>query len=126
MMRRLRTREDIHRAEQLIGLVLIVGVVASACVVLVGGIYYLVQYGASPADYNAFHGVPKALKSLPRTFAVLSSGSSHAIIQAGLFVLVLLQSVRLAFCAWMFGRQLDWLYVLMNFFLIGVLLHTFV
>lgn len=126
MMRRLRSREEIYRAERLIGLVLIVGVVGSAVVVLAGGIFYLVQHGARPVDYGAFHGAPEALRSLPQTLDSLFTCSSRAIIQSGLFALVLLQSVRLVFCTWLFGRQLDWLYVAMNLFLIGVLLHAFV
>lgn len=125
-MRKLETHAEIHRAEQLIGVILIIGVVIAACLVLTGGIYYLVQHGTGHAQYQVFHGVPAVLESLPGTFGAFLTGSSRVMIQTGLFALVLLQSVRLMFCAWLFGRQCDWLYVLMNVFLIGILLHSFV
>jgi uncharacterized membrane protein len=124
-MNRSKTHEDSRRDEQVIGLVLIVGVIAAAGIVLGGGLYYLIEYGVRRIDYSVFRGGPSTLRSLPQTFAALCSGSSRVIIQAGLFVLVLMQSVRLLFCAWLFSRQVDWRYVAMSLFLIGVLLHSF-
>ena len=53
-------------------------------------------------------------------------GSSRGIIQIGLFVLVLLQSARVALCMWIFTRVREWSYGLMSLFLLAVLLHSFV
>jgi uncharacterized membrane protein len=126
MMHRIKTDEEVRRHEQAIGLVLIIGVIAAASIVLGRGLYYLIEYGSSRTDFSVFRGGTSTLRSLPQTFVALRSASSRIVIQAGLFVLVLLQSVRLLFCAWLFARQVDWCYVLMSLFLIGVLLHSFV
>lgn len=121
-------RKVVFRAgERLLGRVLIGGVLLAAVLVIAGGGFYLLQHGAARPDYVRFNPESgAAFHSLSGTLSELAHGRSRAIIQLGLFVLVLLQSARVALCMWIFGRVREWPYLLMSLFLLAVLLHSFV
>lgn len=122
-----RQKDDARSGERLLGRVLISGVLISALLVLGGGVYYLLQHGAEHPHYAQFDAAAESVfRSLHSTLAALSLGASRGVIQLGLFVLVLLQSVRVALCLWLFGRSREWPYILMSLFLLAVLLHSFV
>ena len=123
-----RERRAVFRAgERLLGRVLIGGVLLSALLVIAGAGFYLFQHGAARPDYARFSPeLGAAFHSLRGTLSQLAHGRSRAIIQLGLFVLVLLQSARVALCMWIFGRVREWPYLLMSLFLLAVLLHSFV
>lgn len=120
-------RRSALAGEQLLGQVLIVGVLLSALLVFAGGIFYLLQHGAEVVSYARFDPQAESgFHTLHGTLATLGTGASRSVIQLGLFALVLLQSLRVALCAWLFGRQRELAYVLMSVFLLAVLLHSFV
>lgn len=120
-------KDNLRSGERLLGQVLIGGVLLSALLVLGGGVYYLLQHGGGHPHYARFNSAAQsAFHNVGSTLAQLGQGASRGVIQLGLFVLVLLQSVRVALCLWLFERQREWPYVLMSLFLLAVLLHSFV
>jgi len=53
--------------DELMGLLLRSGVVLAACIVLVGGIIYLVRF-PRVSDYQVFQGEPENLRTIPGLF----------------------------------------------------------
>src|SRR5262249_20594688 len=97
-----------ERIEQLMGNLLRAGVIASALVVLAGGVLYLVRYGADPADHRSFHGEPADLRS-------------PGLIQLGVLLLIATPVLRVAFPVFAFARQRDYTYVALTLFVLAVL-----
>jgi uncharacterized membrane protein len=77
-------------------------------------------------DYSHFKGKTYNLGRLLAGMDPLATDTSSAVIQIGLFILVLLQSVRVILCIWIFGRTYERLYVAMSAFLLIILLGSFV
>jgi uncharacterized membrane protein len=85
-----------------IGMLLRIGMLASAAVILVGGVLFLMRYGQSPIDYTVFHGVPAGLDTL----GGIASGATHrqslAIVQLGMLMLIASPVARVAFSVYAF------------------------
>src|SRR5438067_2249705 len=54
---------DDVQVEQVLGNLLRIGVIASAVVVLAGGVIYLARHGSEPAEHRVFRGEPVELRS---------------------------------------------------------------
>ena len=76
-----RTSEQLA---SVMSLLLRAGVIAAASLVLLGGVYYLIQDRMEKPDYRVFHGEPTDLRSPLGTAAAAASFDSRAIIQLGL------------------------------------------
>ena len=63
-MAALRQRWTDQRVEEVISVLLRIGVTSAAGVVLIGGVLYLAQYGAGVPHYRHFHGEPPQLHTL--------------------------------------------------------------
>jgi uncharacterized membrane protein len=108
--------------EQVMGNLLRIGVIAAAGVVLFGGLLYLVQHGAEPAEFRVFYGEPADLCS---PFDVVEDAFSlhpRAIIQLGLLLLIATPVARVVFSVVAFARERDFLFVGFTLIVLAVLL----
>jgi uncharacterized membrane protein len=121
---RLSTALNDRSLERVIGNLLRIGVLTAAAVVLVGGIFYLREYGGSRPDYHAFHGESLELRSVSAVLRDLSSLKSPAIIQFGLLLLVFTPIARVVFSAVGFALERDKLYVALTLVVLAVLLYS--
>jgi len=123
-MRGIHQRWTDQRIEGIISLLLRTGVIGAAVVVLGGGIFYLLQYGAILPHYQVFHGEPSGLRSLSGIVAAALALDSRGIIQLGLLLLILTPVARVAFSVAAFGLQRDRLYVIVTLIVFGILLYN--
>jgi len=112
-----------EKTEHVIGNLLRAGVLLSAFVVLVGGIYYLVQYGGTRRDYHEFHGQPHNLTTVTGVVSSAAKLDSRGIIQFGLLLLVLTPIARVFFSAISFALEEDFTYVGVSLLVLAVLIY---
>jgi uncharacterized membrane protein len=110
--------------EQVIGILLRIGVTLAALLVAVGGIVYLARHGTEEVeDRRVFHDPPAEFS---RPVAIIRSAprfNDLGLIQFGLLVLIATPIVRVFFSAWAFARQRDWLYLVFTLVVLTVLLY---
>ena len=106
------------RLEEIVGRLLQTGVVLAASVVLVGGIWYLLDNGPAPVSYARFHPAARSLHAL------LSLPRPQAVILAGLLLLIATPVARVVFSIFAFALERDRLYVLLTAIVLGVLLYS--
>ncbi len=110
-----------ERVEQVVGSLLRVGVIASAAIVLAGGIHYLAQYGWSAPHYAVFAGEPADLRSPTGIVADALALRSRGLIQLGLLLLIATPVARVAFAAFAFAMEHDRLYVVVALVVLALL-----
>ncbi len=115
-----------EQVEQIVGIILRSGVIVAALVVLMGGIIYLIRYGATFPDYRVFRGEPPDLRSLSGIVMDAFSFRSHGIIQLGLLLLIATPVARVAFSIVAFALQRDRTYVFVTLIVFGVLIYSLV
>jgi uncharacterized membrane protein len=115
-----------HEAEQLIGRLLQAGVLLAAAVTLFGGALLLVQNGSSAPAFSTFRGQPGNLTSIIGILRGVRVGSSDAIVQLGIVLLIATPIARVAFTLIAFALQRDRAYVLITLFVLMVLLYGLV
>jgi uncharacterized membrane protein len=117
--------DDHERIEVVIGTLLRAGVLLSAMVVLLGAGVYLYRHGLEPVeDRTVFHPQPPEFS---RPLAILQAAGSlqgRALIQLGLLLLIATPVARVAFSAYAFLRQRDYLYLIFTFVVLAVLLYS--
>jgi len=117
---------DDTKIDKRIGILLRTGILASAFVILTGGILYLVREGSARPSYKTFHGVSPSL----RTFSGIASGALHgnslAIIQFGLLMLIATPIARVIFSVVAFFLERDYLYVVISTIVLVVLLYSLI
>jgi uncharacterized membrane protein len=123
MMRLKRDWTD-EQVEQIVGNLLRAGVMAAAAVVAVGGILYLIRYGATAPDYRVFHGEPSDLRSLSGVVRDALAGRRRGLIQLGLVLLIATPVARVAFSVLAFARQRDRTYVLVTLIVLALLIYS--
>ncbi len=119
--KRLLTDEQMNR---IISVLLRSGVLISALVVLVGGIFYLIRYGAALPEYGVFRGEPADLRSLSGIVKDVLSFKRRGIIQFGLLLLIATPVARVAFSLLAFALQRDRTYVVVTLIVLTVLLYS--
>jgi uncharacterized membrane protein len=87
------------------------GVLASALVVLVGGIVYLARHGVERPQYHVFPSKSASFRSLNAVFSLTTILSGRGLIQLGLLLLIATPVARVVFSIIGFVRGRDWLYV---------------
>ncbi len=116
--------EDERHIEEIMGNLLRVGVLLSATVVLIGGILYLMRYGAMRPNYRIFRGELEELRSIPAILRFALRGHRRGIIQFGLLLLILTPIARVAFSVYAFARERDYLYIGATLLVLAVLLYS--
>jgi uncharacterized membrane protein len=113
-----------QKMEIAIGQLLRAGVFLAAAFVLVGGLLYLNQHRGSRPDYSTFRGVGIELRSPQGIVKDLATGDSNAMIQMGLLLLIATPVARVAFAAFGFSAEKDWLYVAVSLIVLAVLMYS--
>ena len=116
------TRTD-RRIDELMGLLLRSGVILAACIVLVGGVIYLVRH-PRPSDYRVFQGEPENLRTISGIFTEAMVFHGPGLIQLGLLVLIATPISRVTFSVLAFLYQRDWKYVVFTLIVLGLLLYS--
>jgi uncharacterized membrane protein len=114
----------IRRMEKLIGVVLLTGVLASAAIVLFGGVVYMWRHGSTPVHYRIFRGEPSDLRSLAGIWKDFENGSGRGAIQFGLMLLVGIQVIRVALTGVLFLLNRDKVFVVITFLVLALLSYA--
>jgi len=107
-----------------VGALLQAGVLVASVLVAMGGLVYLIKYGATPAHHETFTGEPDDLKSIGGIVSAAADLRGRGLIQVGLLVLLATPVARVAFSLYTFIRQRDRTYVLMTAFVLLLLLGS--
>ena len=83
--------------ESVMGRLLITGVIISGSLILVGGIYYLIEKGFSIPQYKTFIGEPSHLRSVKEIIKGVVHLNSLSIIQLGVLLLIATPVSRVIF-----------------------------
>jgi uncharacterized membrane protein len=113
-----------QRIEVIIANLLRAGVTLAAAVVLAGGLVFLIRHGFSPASYRVFAGEPSDLRHWKGIVRAALALRGQGIIQLGLLFLIATPVARVAFSAFAFAIERDWLYVCIATFVLIVLLYS--
>lgn len=113
--------------EQYIGKLLRYGVMLSCAITIFGGIIYLYQHKGVMVDYSpvptgmAF-GVEEYLRELNTIFPRMLDFDGAAIIQFGVLVLIATPIIRVAFSAFSFLIEKDYLYVVITLIVLAIIM----
>ena len=121
-----RQRWTDERVEEMMGKLLIVGVILAALIVLCGGARYLILYGATAPQFRVFHGEPLDLRTLSGILKNALALRGEGLIQLGIVLLVATPIARVAFSVFAFARQRDLLYVILTLIVLTLLLFSFI
>ena len=115
---------DDEQVDQTIGTLLRAGVILAACVVLVGGVWFLAQFGRLVPDYHNFRSEPSDLRSVTGIVAGALRGSPRNLIQLGLLLLIATPIARVGFSVFAFAVQRDRLYIVITLVVLVVLFSS--
>lgn len=119
-----QTEWNDHKVEVVIGRLLQIGVLLAATVVLIGGAWYLITKSGQPVTYHKFHEEIAGLRSITGVINGIKHGSSEAVMQAGILLLIATPIARVAFSIGAFAREKDMLYVVITLIVLSVLLYS--
>jgi uncharacterized membrane protein len=115
-----------QRVEEVIGNLLLTGVILSAAVVLFGASIYLARHATASADYRVFKGEPTDLRSVRGIVQRSLHFSGRGVIQLGLLLLIATPVARVAFAIYGFAAEGDRLYVGFTIIVLAVLIYSLV
>lgn len=97
------------------------GVLLAAGVALVGGVIYVLRYGALPSDHHVFAGEPDDLRGVLGIVRGAATLRSRWLIQLGLLLLIATPIMRVAVSLVAFARQKDRMYVAVTAIVLALL-----
>jgi uncharacterized membrane protein len=100
------------------------GLLASALVVLAGGLIFLLRHGGETASYRIFRSEPPSYREIPSILAESVRFRGRGLIMAGLIVLIATPVARVAFSVLAFLRQRDRVYVAATLLVLGILIFS--
>ena len=115
---------DDTRVENIIGGLLQMGVLTSAGLVLLGGLWYLVHHWNGQTNYGSFHAEPAQYRTVTGVLLGVRSLDGRGIIQLGLLLLIATPVARVAFSAWAFAREHDRTYVVITLIVLAILTYS--
>ena len=107
--------------DELLAKVLRAGVLASAAIIVVGGIVFLRRHGLERLPYSTFTAEPGDLRSVRGIAIDAARGSGRGLIQFGLLVLIATPVARVVLSVFAFARQRDWTYVFITLLVVSLL-----
>ena len=113
-----------QKVEVIIANLLRADVTLAATIVIAGGAVFLVRHGLERASYHVFVGEPNDLRSWIGIVHTAFAGRGRGIMQLGLLFLIATPVARVAFAAFAFAIERDWLYVGISKFVLLVLLYS--
>ncbi len=113
--------------EQYIGKLLRYGVMLSCAITLFGGVIYLFQHKGvmvnySPVPKGMAFGVDQYLREVTTILPRILSFDGAAIIQLGVLVLIATPIIRVAFSAFSFFVEKDYLYVVITLIVLAIIM----
>ena len=113
-----------HRMESIIGGLLRTGVIVAACIVALGGVFFLSRKAAVVPNYHFFQGEPAFLEHIGDIITASLSFRSEAVVQLGLLVLIAVPIFRVVVSIVVFLLKRDWLYTFVTMIVLSVLLFA--
>jgi uncharacterized membrane protein len=113
-----------QKLEVVIGHTLRIGVVTAAVIVLIGGVFYLVENRSTAPHYHAFHAASKHSDNLSGIVRNIRALNSYGIIQLGLLVLIATPIVRVMLSVVAFALERDLLCVVATLIVLAILLYS--
>jgi uncharacterized membrane protein len=110
--------------DNVISVLLRLGLVLSAALVLTGGIIYLARHGGEVVSYRVFRGEPRSYRYLPGILREALHVHGRGFILAGLIVLVATPVARVVFSVAAFVLKRDRVYIAATLIVLGVLLFS--
>lgn len=102
---------------------LIIGsVLLATIVVCLGGVMYLWQHSTDRISYLLFQGEPKPFTTVFGIWHSAFSFSARGIIQLGLLLLVIAQSVRVLLTLCLFAKEKDGFFSMVSLFILVILI----
>jgi len=118
----IQTREWTDQyVEDLIGILLRVGVTLAAAVVLFGGTVYLIRHGFESPQFHVFKREPSDLRTPSGIVKGALAFRARGLIQLGLLLLIATPLARVAFAVVAFALEGDRLYVVVALIVLAVL-----
>ncbi len=102
------------------------GVLASAALVLAGGIVFLAEHGAAPPHHSSFTGEPQDLTTVGGIVRAAIALRGRGLIQLGLLLLIATPVARVGYSLYTFIRQRDRTYVAITAFVLALLVASIV
>lgn len=112
--------------ENILSQLLKYGVFIACAVVLWGGLLYLNIHGNERANYQFFRGEPDILRSPIDVMQAAYTGSSSAIIQLGLLILIATPILRVIISLLMFVWQKNFIYIILNLLVLSALFYSLI
>ena len=125
-MARVTTAWSDAHIEVMSSVILRVGLVIATGLVLAGGLHYLSTQGTTAPQYHVFHGEPPSYCQVRLIFREALRLQDRAVIQVGLFLLVLTPVVNVALTLVAFIRQRDRTFVAISLIVLGILLFNLI
>lgn len=115
-----------ERVEGVISNLLRIGVMASALIVVSGGMLYLMRDGRQHTpDLHDFHKEPETLRNPVHILREAVSVHAHrGLIMLGLLLLIATPVARVIFSVAAFALQRDYLYVFFTLLVLSILLYS--
>ncbi len=113
-----------QKIEVIIANLLRAGVTVAAALVFTGSLVFLARHGLDHASYQVFVGEPTDLRNVTGIVHAALALRGRGIIQLGLLLLIATPVARVAFAAFAFAIERDWLYVGISSFVLLVLLYS--
>jgi uncharacterized membrane protein len=113
----------VERARQRL---LLAGVALAGLLLAIGGGLLLAVHGARPVDFSTFHGEPGTLRSAGEIVLGAARLEPHAVIEAGLLLLVGVQLAQVIVALVAFARARDLRYASISALLLLLLVAGFV
>lgn len=111
--------------EQLVGRILIIGVVTASTVVLIGGILYLNQHGQlAVPDYRVFKGEGTDYTTFSGIFKGAFQLSTTEIIQMGVLVLIATPILRVICSLFAFVLERDKMYIFITLIVLCIMMFS--
>ncbi len=103
---------------------LLIGVLLSIGLVCSGEIFYLLHHSNDKISFHFFHNEPTSLRSLQGLFMAHRGSIATAVMQGGIFILVIVQILRVGLLIWLFGKQKDYKFLTISAVIFLALLFT--
>ena len=113
-----------HEVDAIISRLLRYGLAASAALVSVGAVIYLVRHGGEAAAYSVFRGQPPRYREIESILRQSAGFRGRGLIMAGLILLLATPVARVVFSVVAFLRERDWVFVAVTLFVLAVLLFS--
>lgn len=115
-----------QRLEEMVGKLLRAGVLISAVIVFVGGVWWLAEAGGSASSYRQFHQEPPELRHIGALLKSLAHPRPEGVIELGLLLLIATPVARVVLALVGFALEGDHTYVAITLAVLAILVYSLV